>query len=76
MKIHSYVIAFNLFDKASGKFEKMYFRNWNGQEPHFVDKKRAKHYFGEKQAQEDLEKLKQVRSNQAITLNVRVEESE
>ena len=76
MGIYRYVIAFNLFDKASGKFEKMYFRNWNGQEPRFVDKKRAKHYFGEKQAQEDLEKLRQARSNQAITLNVRVEESE
>ena len=76
MGIYRYVIAFNLFDKASGKFEKMYFRNWNGQEPRFVDKKRAKRYFGEKQAQEDLEKLRQARSNQAITLNVRVEEEE
>lgn len=68
------VIAFHFLDLTDKSIKKVYFEKWEGCVPFFnYNKKFAKWYWCEKLAQEDLEKLKQAKSNIARTLSIRLE---
>lgn len=68
------VIAFHFLDLTDNSIKKVYFKNWEDRIPFFsYNKKFAKCYWCEKLAQEDLEKLKQAKSEIARTISIRLE---
>ncbi|MGM0122712.1 hypothetical protein IGI37_000077 [Enterococcus sp. AZ194] len=66
-------IAFHLLDLSDKSFKKVYFKRWHGNIPEFSDKKLAKEYWNERQALDDMSRLKKATSKKARTLAIRLE---
>lgn len=66
-------IAFHLLDLSDQSFKKVYFKKWHGNVPEFSDKKLAKEYWNERQAVDDISRLKKATSKKARTLAIRLE---
>lgn len=68
-------IAFHLFDAKDQTFKKVYFVGWVGLKPNLTsDKRKAKEYFSEKLARDDIRQLEKAKSPTARTLAIRLEE--
>lgn len=67
------IIQFRLLDRRTNTFVKAYFEKWNDQAPVFTNNpKKAKQYWQEKQAEEDMRVLNQVKSPIAMTLSIKL----